>query len=171
MAKGKKMKTIHARPIAKEVEAALKAVPCVADVVVCGSMRRMRPELNDVDVVVVSETMNPKGQIWSQLPKCDHLNNGNTDKRIIYKGLQFDIRVFPHRAKGAALLFSTGSARFNVQMRSHAKRLGFKLNRYGVWKGDTNLTVGFDEKQIFELLGLKYVEPKDRMTALSPIRR
>lgn len=67
-----------------------------------------------------------------------------------------------------ALLYFTGSGPFNVEMRNYALEKGYSLSEYGLkcTRGDRvgdYANVPFTtEKEIFDFLGLKYVEPKDR---------
>mmetsp|Transcript_20401 Transcript_20401/g.28160 ORF Transcript_20401/g.28160 Transcript_20401/m.28160 type:complete len:351 (+) Transcript_20401:48-1100(+) len=79
-----------------------------------------------------------------------------------------DIRWVSHGSYPAALLHFTGSARFNEDTRLHAKRMGIKLNEYGIYKLDENgvplpqpLNVQ-TERDIFKVLELDYVDPEKR---------
>jgi DNA polymerase (family 10) len=46
-------------------------------------------------------------------------------------------------------------------MRNIAKKLGYKLNEYGIFKGNKNIHVETEE-EIFKLIGMKYLEPQER---------
>lgn len=65
------------------------------------------------------------------------------------------------------LLYFTGSKEFNVAMRSYALKKGWSLNQKGlerinaVGPGPKHIT---SEQDIFNFLGLKYIDPKDRST-------
>ena len=99
------------------------------------------------------------------------------------------IRLYPNMSEGSALLASTGDAEFNSHLRSVASRLGLLLNDFGLWKfcrtlkatddlsdlrevGDSNknndeegrweLVGSKTENEIFEGLGMEYVEPSRR---------
>ena len=76
-----------------------------------------------------------------------------------------DIMITTEKEYPFAILYFTGSADFNPEMRQVALDKGFSLNEYSL----THLKSGKDldkiflsEKEIFEFLGLKYVEPEDR---------
>ena len=64
-----------------------------------------------------------------------------------------------------ALLYFTGSKELNTSMRQMAKDQGYKLNEYGLYKitskGEKN-TPCKSEAEIFEKLGMKYIEPELR---------
>ena len=81
----------------------------------------------------------------------------------LYRGVQVDITTVPIGAEGAALLHATGSAEENMRLRRKAKRIGLKLNQYGLWTVDNeNLVAGMSEKAIYEVLGEPYVPPEER---------
>ena len=57
----------------------------------------------------------------------------------------------------------TGSAYSNIKMRRASKKKGFTMSQYGIKDKDgNNLTKFMSEKQIFEFLGMTYVEPNKR---------
>lgn len=62
------------------------------------------------------------------------------------------------------LLYFTGSSRFNIKLRAHAKRNGMRLDQTGLYdakSGKPHPELGGvrNEKDVFRLLGLKYVPP------------
>jgi hypothetical protein len=65
-----------------------------------------------------------------------------------------------------ALLQYTGNKLFNIHMRAYAKKKGYKLNQYGLFKvnGDKlDRVPGIKvERDIFDKLGYTYKEPADR---------
>lgn len=64
-----------------------------------------------------------------------------------------------------ALLYFTGDAAFNVSMRQYCLQLGYSLSEHGLKEEKTGKFVDHvfeDEKDIFEFLGLQYVEPQHR---------
>ena len=62
---------------------------------------------------------------------------------------------------GAARMQWVGPSEFNRQIRLLAAKKGFKLTQHGLYKEGT-LLEAFDERKIFELLGVPYLEPKER---------
>jgi len=64
---------------------------------------------------------------------------------------------------GAHVLFATGNGNFNVRMRSFAETKGFKINEKFVEDVKTKKKYYFeDEREIFDLIGMPYVEPNER---------
>ena len=53
--------------------------------------------------------------------------------------LQVDVRMLERSAYGAALQYFTGSKEHNVALRDRAKRLGWKLNEYGLFNAEERL--------------------------------
>ena len=86
------------------------------------------------------------------------------------KGRRIDIRFIPYESKPAAILYFTGAGNFNKYMRTEALKKGYTINEYGIYttKKDNRklikdkLIPTKDEKEIFELVGMNYLEPKDR---------
>ena len=72
-----------------------------------------------------------------------------------------DLRVMPEKSFGAALLYFTGSKEVNVEMRKMSIKRGLKLNEYGLFNGDT-MVAGQNEEEIFQELGIHYMEPELR---------
>lgn len=60
-----------------------------------------------------------------------------------------------------ALLFVTGSGKFNVRMRRQAKLRGYKLNQYGLFRNGKQVDIK-NERELFALLGMRYRKPVER---------
>jgi DNA polymerase (family 10) len=79
---------------------------------------------------------------------------------------RLDIRLVPMKSFFPAYLYFTGSYEFNERMRGIAKKQKYKLNEYGLYKldGDTEKLINiYSEKDLFDILGMNYLEPKDRI--------
>jgi len=124
---------------------------------VAGSVRRQKPEVGDLDVIVNGDITKLKGDNhpWR------YADGGQKKCTIEYKGRQVNILRTMDGHVGAALLYFTGNATLNLIMRRKAKKLGMKLNEYGLWQDD-EFIAGTDEQSIFEELGMKYKEPHER---------
>ncbi|MEO0260081.1 MAG: hypothetical protein ABIM77_05000 [candidate division WOR-3 bacterium] len=59
-------------------------------------------------------------------------------------------------------LYLIGSGKFNVWLRGIAKRKGFLLNQYGLYKRDKWEIVARKEKEIFEILGIEFIPYEKR---------
>ena len=60
------------------------------------------------------------------------------------------------------LLYSTGSKQFNINLRTKAKKLGYKLNQEGLFKNNKKINVR-GEKGIFKKLKVPYLPPEKRI--------
>lgn len=60
------------------------------------------------------------------------------------------------------LLFATGSGKFNVRMRAVAKKKGYCLNQYGLYRSGKKVPLK-GEKELFALLGISYLSPSQRV--------
>jgi DNA polymerase lambda/DNA polymerase IV len=86
---------------------------------------------------------------------------------------RIDFLLVPETEFGAALIYFTGNDIFNRSMRLLASRKGMRLNQRGLYKEvmrgpgrvkvtEGELVEGRDEKKIFEILGVKWREPRER---------
>ena len=148
---------------------------------ICGSYRRQLKYCNDIDVIITHKNYDNQKNIVKTglLEKCVDLlkNHKIIIEHITYKnyttkymGLcryknnpirRIDIRIFAKECLPTALTYFTGPYEFNTKMRQYAKRLGFKLNEYGLYKNEKKINV-VDEKDLFKKLNLKWIEPYNR---------
>jgi DNA polymerase beta len=145
---------------------------------ICGSYRRGRQESGDIDCFITHKDIVSKNNqemlndIVSVLTKCnilvDHLTEYGGTK---YMGMgkigeiprRIDIRVIPWEAYAYAILYFTGSKNHNLKMRNQARKLGYKLNEYGMENiMDHKLVKCETEEQIFKVLGMEYMNPTQR---------
>jgi DNA polymerase (family 10) len=79
------------------------------------------------------------------------------------KTVQVEFVSVPDKSYGSALLHSTGSGVFNMEMRTYARQKGMLLNQYGLFNVSTNRRVaGATEEQIFARLGMRWIPPEQR---------
>lgn len=132
-----------------------------ATLFVVGSVRRKRPEVSDLEFVVLPKSMDEVDAILTK--------NGFSGgaKRRIYRsridGLPVELYVAHKPAElGSMLLMYTGDATFNIALRSKLKRMGYRLNQYGIWKGDKLEFQSADEREFFDFVGIPWHWPEDR---------
>src|SRR5439155_1586967 len=90
------------------------------------------------------------------------LGQGDTKSSVkLAAGLQVDLRVVPTESFGAALCYFTGSKAHNVALRQLAIKRGYKLNEYGLFRGERRIA-GRTEEEIYARLGLAYIPPELR---------
>ena len=81
------------------------------------------------------------------------------------------MRCIEYSSLPAAMLYFTGSGEFNKNMRKFALKKGYTINEYGIYKLTANKDKGeqmktYSEEDIFKVLGLDYIEPKDRLSTV-----
>lgn len=178
--------------IEKYLKKVTKRIDPKLEIVICGSYRRGKKTSGDVDVLMFHPDMKTTNHIRNpqkfglkqyleefvkELKKEDFLLDYLTDKAYKQKFMAFckfkdnpvrriDIRLIPYNSLYTALLYFTGPAELNEAMRHQAKRRGMTLNEYGLYKvdeeGNQTLIKTDSEKEIFEILGMKYLTPEQR---------
>jgi len=152
-------------PIARELVAALEALAGVERAQYCGSLRRFRETIADVDIVVASAE---PGSVIEGLVTLDAvrevLERGDTKAAVrTVTGLQVDLRVVAPGQFGAACQYFTGSKAHNIKLRQRALARGWLLNEYGLQDTRTGETIAAaSEEAIYEALGLQLVPPPMR---------
>lgn len=86
----------------------------------------------------------------------------------MYKGKarRLDLLMTPDEEYAYAILYFTGSDRFNVAFRTYCESKGYKLNEHTLTPMKSNVQVQpymQSEKDIFKFLGLRYIEPSKRV--------
>lgn len=154
-----------ALPVAEQLVAALAELPEVQRAVYCGSLRRLRETVADVDVVVASERPAPVMDRVVGLPSVrEVLGRGDTKTSVVTQsGLQIDVRVVAPAHLGAAMQYFTGSKAHNIKLRQRALARGWTLNEYGLADAATGRVIASaTEDDIYAALGLQVVPPPMR---------
>ena len=147
----------EAAGIAIEVREVLKSF--AGKVEVCGSIRRRVLTVGDIDIIVSNPRIDFQQMLYFFYSPL--ILNGPSKYRFNYTRAQVDIDIYPKETWGAALMHATGSKMNNIILRSVAKKKGFQLSKYGLFK-DTQLIAGKTEEEIYEALGLPYKPPEER---------
>ena len=132
---------------------------------IAGSLRRMKETIGDIDILASSDNPDKVMDYFVEYSDVQRvLLKGSTKTSVVLKDdLQVDLRVVKEESFGSALQYFTGSKEHNVKMRGIAIKQGFKLNEYGLFDKENNeYIVGKDEKEIYNKLGLMYIEPELR---------
>ena len=155
---GNKISSKHANSIITEV----KKIIGDKGVYVAGSLRRGKSEVGDLDLVVVrEEAVNNLNERLLTLTGKD-LSKRKTCS-FVFNNVQIDLNICTSEIKGSYILHWTGSTKENVRLRKAAKKIGCKLSQNGlIDSNNNNLSKNKSEKDIYELLGLKYVKPEER---------
>jgi len=152
------------RPFLLAFEEKIKNLPGVEKAALAGSARRRCETVGDIDIIVSSAEPAKVMAGFVSLSEVDKMMAGGDTKTSarLKNGLDADLRVVPQESYGAALLYFTGSKEHNIKLRELAAKKGWKLNEYGLYDGKKMLA-GRAEKEIYEKLGLRFIEPEMRM--------
>lgn len=154
-------------PVAEALLARLLAQPGAQKGVVAGSLRRARPTIGDVDLLVCAadEYAVP---IISSFTKMDEvarvLGEGDTRSAVeLHNGLQVDLRILPPERWGTALQYFTGSQAHNIKTRGIAQARGLQLNEWALTptNGDPEILCATEE-EVYQHLGMSYIPPEIR---------
>jgi DNA polymerase (family 10) len=127
---------------------------------IVGSLRRKAARIKDVDVIVVDRDFESFKKIVTKISD-NILRQGKQEIDFNYNGIDINVRAANGESWGSFLLYFSGSQGFLIYLRQVAKSKGYKLNRYGLFKG-TKWIAGRTERDIFQKLGLPYVPPEER---------
>jgi DNA polymerase beta len=146
---------------------------------ITGSYRRMAPSSGDIDILITHKD-DPENveELFKSVLTNLKMNGYITDvfaeggKKCLavcrlkrYKHYRrIDLLYTNKKEYPFAILYFTGDAGFNVNMRSYCLTKGLSLSEHGI--KDVNgvfIDTGVEtEKDIFDYLGLEYIDPKDR---------
>ena len=148
---------------AEELIAFLEESKSVETVTAAGSLRRGKETVGDLDLLVIGTDHGRIADHFVRAPGITEILAKGEDKVSVRlkNGLQVDVRLLEAESYGAALQYFTGSKEHNVLLRDRAKRKGWKLSEYGLFKGNKSIA-GRTEEGIYEKLGLPWIPPELR---------
>ncbi len=131
--------------------------------VVAGSFRRKKETVGDLDILATADDFSQVIKHFVKYPKIKEvISAGSTRSTVILQNdLQVDLRSVEDESFGSALNYFTGSKAHNIELRKIAIERGYKLNEYGLFKGKKKIA-GKTEDEVYEALGLCYIEPELR---------
>jgi DNA polymerase (family 10) len=150
-------------PVAKRIVETLRQNAGSKKIEWAGSLRRMKENIGDIDILATGPNKEKIVQTFTHLPEVKEvLASGETKASVIVEGgTQIDLRVVEEDSYGAALQYFTGSKGHNIHLRGIAKAKGLKINEYGVFKGKKKIA-GKEEKDVYRSLGMDWIEPELR---------
>ncbi len=153
----------HAWVISQNLVEQIQASGTIDRVMVAGSLRRMKETIGDIDILATAEYPEAVMDAFTTMPEVKMVfAKGPTKATIVTKtGVQADLRVVAPQSWGAALLYFTGSKEHNISLRGVAMKKGYKLNEYGLFKGDKAIARKTEE-EVYHKLGFSYIPPELR---------
>jgi DNA polymerase (family 10) len=130
---------------------------------VCGSIRRRKEIVKDIDILVGGDDHETISTHFTSMPEIEEvLLKGDTKTSCrLRSGIEADLRVVSKEAFPFALMYFTGSKEHNVRLRGISKKKGWKLNEYGLFEEDRLIKLQ-SEKEIYNALELAFIPPELR---------
>jgi DNA polymerase/3'-5' exonuclease PolX len=135
---------------------------------IVGSYRRERPTSGDVDILYSGPNLDRFLDRLAQMHRSKWIVLSRGEQKVagIFRltaqtAVEVDIWIATKDTYPFMLLYATGSKLHNIRMRFVAKHRGLMLNQYGLWRGTVRIPAR-NERAIFDALGMKWKEPRDR---------
>jgi len=130
-----------------------------------GSARRLADSVKDIDLIAVTTKPTTLAKSLSRLGEIEHVSSAGKPgaRGRTHSGVSVDLRIAKPAQLGNLLQHFTGSGPHNAALREAAVRRGLHVSEYGVLEDATGVThICATEQEVYELLGLSYVEPELR---------
>ncbi|GAB5601698.1 DNA polymerase/3'-5' exonuclease PolX [Thermus sp. FJN-A] len=146
--------------LARSLLEAIRELPGVERAELCGSARRYKDTVGDLDFLVASREGERVVEGFVRLPQVKEVYAKGKERATVFlkNGLQVDLRVVPPESYGAGLQYLTGSKEHSIKLRALAQEKGLKLSEYGVFRGEERLA-GETEEGVYAALGLPFIPP------------
>ena len=153
------------REVGIEIVTALAEHPASEKVVLAGSARRWTETCKDIDIIATAS--DPKALAESLAANDvigEHGNPGPNGLRArTHNGIQVDLRIVPPEEFGNLLQHFTGSKEHNVKLRERAVKMGLSVSEHGIADTESGeVSKCGTESEVYERLGLDYIEPELR---------
>jgi DNA polymerase (family 10) len=164
---GSRVRIDQALALANQVIDGLRTAPGIIRMELCGSLRRRRETIRDIDILVSSDAPGPIMERFVSLPGVSQIiAHGPTKSSILVQGdgrlfMNADLRIVSDEQFPFALHYFTGSKEHNIAVRQRAQHYGLKLNEYEL-AGPHKRIPCRDEADIFRALDLEYIPPELR---------
>jgi DNA polymerase (family X) len=155
----------HVLPVAEEVAERLREHRAVADVMVTGSARRMAETCKDVDLIAATTDPEAVGAALASDPLAATAGAGGDvgARMVTHNGVTVELRIAKPEEFGNLVQHFTGSAEHNVKLRERAVGRGLSVSEHGIKDTDSGeVTLCATEEEVYERLGLSYIEPELR---------
>jgi DNA polymerase (family 10) len=161
----------EALELASRLLEGLREAPGIVRIELCGSLRRRKETIKDVDILVSSSKPGPIMDRFVGLPGVVQVvGHGPTKSSVVVEHdlgqgrrltMNADLRVVTDAQFPFALHYFTGSKEHNIAMRARAQEHDLKLNEYEL-VGPKRSIACKEEADIYQALGLDYIPPELR---------
>jgi len=168
------MDYLEARALAEKV--CYQLVPYCDKIKICGSIRRRKPECNDIDIVVLPKTEPIKdmfGMISGHQRLPGFVNTVNQWEKVkgdaasgkytqrLVEGMKLEIAMAHPDNFGNLVLIRTGNADFSHLIMKIALTRGFEQKDGFLYRKNQLLSIP-DERLYFKALDIPFIEPENR---------
>jgi DNA polymerase (family 10) len=136
-----------------------------AHVQLAGSARRQADSVKDIDIIATTTRPTTLAKSLAKLEQIEHVGSaGKAGARgRTHSGVGVDLRIARRAQLGNLLQHFTGSGAHNAALREGAVRGGLHVSEYGILDDATGASATCPtELQVYERLGLPYIEPELR---------
>lgn len=150
---------------AERLVAALRdAAPEVRQAVYAGSLRRARPTIGDLDILVATDDPAATVRAFVALPLVARVESSGDEKATVYlhAGLQADLIAISPVLFGSALQHFTGSKAHNIRFRELALARGLSFSEHGFKRSDGSVLPCATEAEVYAVVGLPWIPPELR---------
>lgn len=148
--------------------AKVRNLPFAEKAEIAGSLRRKKETIKDIDLLVATNDARKVIESIKQFPEMKEMRQEGALKihflaQLDEISLPVDIRFVTKEQFATALHHFTGSTDHNIRIRQIGKKLGYKVNEYGIVDSSTGDTLTFEtETDFFKQLQLPYIPPEIR---------
>ena len=153
-----------ATALAEAMLSFVRSHPACERAEIAGSLRRQKETIGDLDIVAASRDGEALADAFADAPFADEvLAHGPKKVFIVSGGIEVDLRIVEPEAFGSLWHHSTGGQAHNVALRERAVKMGINISEYGLAKeGTGEYEPVATEEEVYERLGLAYIEPELR---------
>jgi DNA polymerase (family 10) len=136
----------------------------IHEITYAGSLRRARPTVGDLDLLVATDNPVAVIQAFVALPLVARVEAAGDQKAsvILHNGFQADLLALAPTMWGSALQHFTGSKEHNIRFRERARDLGLSFSEHGFQRADGSLLTCATEAEVYATLGLPWIPPELR---------
>jgi len=126
---------------------------------IVGSIRRKEEKPGDIDIVLIPK--NIEKLVEAMKKKGKFLQGGEHESTWRVESVRVELYYTTSDEFGAELLAYSSRKSSGIGLRMVAKRLGFKLNNHGLFKGRKRIA-SKTEREIYRAMDRPYKRPEER---------
>jgi DNA polymerase (family X) len=167
---GGRVRIDQALAVAETLLAGVRQAPGIQRLELCGSLRRRKETVGDIDILVSAADAPPIIEQFVTLPEVQRIaGKGDTKASVVVSAfvgsqrvlMNADLRVVTDEQFAFALNYFTGSKEHNIALRQRAIERGLKLNEYEL-AGPKKSVACKEEADLYRALDLDYIAPELR---------